>query len=245
MLRKRKREHEEEKMEKHLLMTKVKLANTEDKLSETVDKLAANETKLHSTETRLGSLEVMMHRLINTTESSNTLIGSAQWPSHLTKLATKVIGVTQIYPVIVKMSNFVEHKRIHVAWLGEPFYSQTRGYKMSLQIYAAGTGDVKDTYLSAFLNLMKGPHDDELTWPLMGKFEIMLLNQKCNSEHYSRSVIYNNHTTHKCADRVTGCNRAASGWGFPKFVSNEDLQKVTPTCQYLKDNCIFLRISKL
>ena len=184
MLRKRKREHEEEKMEKHLLMTKVKLANTEDKLSETVDKLAANETKLHSTETRLGSLEVMMHHLINTTESSNTLIGSAQWPSHLTKLATKVIGVTQICPVIVKMSNFVDHERIHAAWLGEPFYSQTRGYKMSLQIYAAGTGDVKDTYLSAFLNLMKGPHDDELTWLLMGKFEIMLLNQKCNSEHY-------------------------------------------------------------
>jgi len=59
-LRKRKKEHEVEKMEKHLLLTKQKLARAEDSL-------ASTEAKLTSTEFRFGSLEVIVHRLINTT----------------------------------------------------------------------------------------------------------------------------------------------------------------------------------
>ena len=40
---------------------------------------------------------------------------------------------------------------------------------MCLRIAADGNGDGENTHLSAFLFLMKGPHDDELTWPLRGE----------------------------------------------------------------------------
>ena len=66
MMRKRKRNHEEEKIEEHLLMTKLELIKTKHKL-------AANEAKLYSAETRLSSLEAMMDHFINTTGCSNKL----------------------------------------------------------------------------------------------------------------------------------------------------------------------------
>ncbi|XP_065902979.1 TNF receptor-associated factor 4-like [Dysidea avara] len=230
MLRKRKKNHEEEKMEEHLLMTTLKLANTEDKLV--------------STETRLGSLEVMVHRLINTTGSCNKLIESSQWYSHLTTLATRVVAVTQITPVILKMSNFAENKETYNVWSSEPFFSHNRGYKMTLLVYPAGDGDGEGTHLSVFLHLMKGPHDDKLAWPLRGRFEIKLLNQISDCEHYSQTVIYDHRMPGVAENRVISCG-ISEGWGKQQFVHNEDLSEVSPTCQYLKNDCIFIEVNKL
>ncbi|XP_065902707.1 TNF receptor-associated factor 4-like [Dysidea avara] len=237
MLRKRKRNHEEEKMEEHLLMTKFKLAKTEDKLTYA-------EAKLTSTETRLSRLEVMMHQLIHTTGSSSRFIESEQWSSYLTNLTTDVAAITQTCPVVMKMPEFAECKQRDVAWYSEPFYSHNRGHKLNLRIDVNGDGAGKGTHLSLFLYLMKGPHDDELTWPLRGKFEVTLLNQISDYEHYSVTVTYGNHTPDKYAGKVTDDDRG-EGWGRAKFIFNQDLHKITPTCQYLKDDCIFIQVSKL
>ena len=47
------------------------------------------------------------------------------------------------------------------------------------------------------------------------------------------------------AGRVIDCDRAKDGWGYPQFISNKDLHKVTSTCQYLKDDFIFFQVNKL
>ena len=114
---------------------------------------------------------------------------------------------------------------------------------MCLCVYPAGDGDGEGTHLSVFLNLMKGLHDDELTWPLRGMFEVKLLNQISDCEHYSITVTYDNRADN-VAGRVTDDDRG-TGTGYLQFFSNGDLHKITPTCQYLKDNCIFLQVSKL
>ncbi|XP_065903100.1 TNF receptor-associated factor 4-like [Dysidea avara] len=237
MMRERKWNHEEEKMEEHLLMTKLKLFKTEDKL-------VKNEGILVTTEARLNSLEVMVHRLINNTGSSIRLIKSAQWSNHLSTLSTKVTGVTQICTVTVKMSKFADHKERDLGWFSEPFYSHNRGYKMNLQIYAGGHSDGKGTHLSVFLYLMKGPYDDELTWPLRGTFEVKLLNQMNDCDHYLMTLRYGDNTPDPCASRLNNCERQ-SGWGNRQFISNEVLCKVTPTCQFLKEDCIFIKVIKL
>ena len=222
IMRKRKRDHEEEKMNEHLLMTKLKLSKTEHELeatkaklcstfstlSETEDKLASNEAKLVSAEIRLGSLEVMLHRLINNTGNSNSLIESTRWCSHLTTLAMKIHGVTQVCPVIIKVPNFVDHKMVDDGWYSEPFYTHSRGYKMCLCVYPAGVEDTEDPHLSVYLYLMKGPHDDDVIWPLTGKFEIILINQMQNNGHHSRSIFHDNHAPRRSACRVTGHDRA-------------------------------------
>jgi len=89
---------------------------------------------------------------------------------------------------------------------------------------------------------MKGPHDDKLTWPLREKFEVKLLNQISDCEHYSLAIVYSNCIKDDyAADKVKHGNKAR-GWGYTNFISKEDLHKVTPTRQYLKGNCIFLQV---
>ena len=142
----------------------------------------------------------------------------------------------QVCPITVKMSEFNTRKQY-----SDPFYTHNKGYKMCLYIDAAGHGKGTGTHLSVFLYLMKGPHDDELTWPLKGKFEIKLLNQISDSEHYSKTFTYD----YDDVTRVTESGRAKNGWGYQQFICNEQKLVITPTCQYLKDGFLFFQVTKL
>ena len=134
-------------------------------------------------------------------------------------------------------------KKDKVQWFSDPFYTHNKGYKMCLHVDAAGHGDGKGTHLSVFLYLMKGPHDDELTWPLRRKFEIKLLNQISDSEHYTVTVTYDDNTTGGSDKRVTEGERVALGWGRSKYIFNKSLNKITPRYQYLKDDCLFFQVT--
>ena len=63
---------------------------------------------------------------------------------------------------------------------------------MCLLCTDAVDGDGKGTHQSVYLYmyLMRGPHNDELTWPLSENFETKLLNQICDNEHHSVMVDY-------------------------------------------------------
>ena len=110
---------------------------------------------------------------------------------------------------------------------------------MYASVYPAG--NVFSNHLSCFLYLMKGPHDDNLSWPLRDKFEIQLLNQIGDNQHHSVTVDYDKDMS--CGDRVVEDDEV-SGYGKPDFISHKDLCKIT-TCRYLKDDCVFFRITKL
>ena len=147
----------------------------------------------------------------------------------------------QACPVIVMMPEYNIKKKDEVEWCSESFYTHNKGYKMCLTIDPAGTDDGKGTHLSVFLCLMKGPHDDELTWPLRGKFEIQLLNQISDSEHYQGIILYCGEADADVAGRVVEDDYAL-GWGKYQFISNKNLYKATPLSQYLKDDCIFFQV---
>ena len=114
---------------------------------------------------------------------------------------------------------------------------------MCVRVDVAGVGDGKDTHLSVSLYLMKGPHDDELTWPLRGKFEIKLMNQISDSKHHSKTMTYDD-DDEDAVHRVES-NIINTGWGFSQYISNENLNKITAKCQYLKDDCLFFQVTKL
>ncbi|XP_065902702.1 TNF receptor-associated factor 4-like [Dysidea avara] len=254
MMRKRKKKHERDKMKEHLLMMKLKWYKEvyEAKLASTEAKLALAEATLASAEAKLSltnphcNTEVMLHHLIKSSGHSRMVIYPPQWPIYLTTMATNNTGVVKMCPVIMKMANVASIKEEEVCWQGEPFFSQPNGgYKMSLSVLPAGNGDGKGTHMSVYLCLMKDhAYDGGLTWPLWGKFEVKLLNQISDCEHYSGIVLFSDGIPHIAASRVIDGDNGV-GWGKPKFISNEALQKVTSTCQYLKDDCVFLQISKL
>ena len=182
--------------------------------------------------TKLRGLEHLMYQFM----LGNPIGGD--WLMQLSRLSmmTATSG-SQVCPVIVKVPEFTNKSSDAVDWYSNSFYSHEKGYKMCLNVCAAGHGDGKGTHLSTFLYLMKGPHDDELTWPLMGRFEIKLLNQVGNSQHLIKTLDY-------FASRVTDREKAIKGQGWPQFISTKDFHKATSARQYLKDDCIFLQVSK-
>ena len=172
------------------------------------------------------------------TVASNTNIRSV----YLDSTAEIFKCSNQICPVIIKMSEYSVKRRDAIEWYSDPFYTHNKGYKMCLKVYSAGTGVGKGTHLSVFLYLMKGPHDDELAWPLKGRFQIKLLSQICDDQHHSETATYNDNTPDGYASRATSY-RSRSGWGFNQFIKNE--YNLTPPCQFLKDDSLFFRVTNL
>ena len=91
---------------------------------------------------------------------------------------------------------------------------------------------------------MKGQFDDDLYWPTNQKFTITLMNQISDTEHYSGTICFNDavddrHLTH----RVLFIGTGVIFWGDLAFISHEELTKITPTCQYVKNDCMFVKIS--
>jgi len=187
--------------------------------------------------TKLKSLECITHQLMM---EGIGIVRS--WSMQLDSMT--VASGDLVCPVIMKLPEFTTKKRNNEEWYTNSFYSHEKGYKMCLNVCVAGDGDGKGTHLSVFLFVMKGTHDDELTWPLSGKFQVKLLNQISDCEHHLTTVPFDD-DDHDAAGRVTDGDRADGGLGDQEFISNEDLCKVTHTCQYLKHDCIFLQINKL
>ena len=221
LARKDQEEHDNEKVKEHLMMTNQELTNTKAQLAAALRQTA--------------SLTAV---LMNAQLGPNTVASHASIRSiHLDSMAAISKCDNQLCPTTIKLSEYATKKENKIEWYSDPFYTHNKGYKMCFRVDAAGSGNGKATHLSVYLNLMKGSHDDELTWPLRGKFEIKLLNQISDSEHYLGTLPYNDNAS-TCAGKPTEYNRA-SCWGYHQFISNDNLNKVIPTYQYLKDDCLF------
>ena len=181
MARKDQERHENEKMKEHLVQIMHELTDTKATLADTQWKLTDTNNQLTNALQRIGTLEVLLFLatdkvIAKPTSKAVILESSLQWCTKLVAMAMMPKSGDQESPVILKMPQFNKEKSNSSTWHSDPFYTHNNGYKMSLRIYAAGVSEGKSTHLSVYLCLMKGPHDDELTWPLKGKFEIKLLN---------------------------------------------------------------------
>ena len=234
MARKDQEKHKKENIEEHLMKTNLVLTN-----------------QLATAVQRISTLEALLYLTTDKTVSNGTTTSTAVVESSLgrsAKLAAMAMMSNsdhKVCPVMLKMSNYNELKNNGVIWCSDSFYTTDHmGYKMMMEVHPSGFINGKGTHLACFLILMKGPHDDNLLWPLKDKFEIKLLNQISDSQHHSKIVNYEN-SPHNCSGRVTEGNVKAKGWGRHQFISNEDLYEITSTHQYLKDDCLFFQIAKL
>ena len=79
--------------------------------------------------------------------------------------------------------------------------------------------------MSVYVNLMKGPYDDELQqaglWPMRGTFTLELY-----SSYYPERVITPDYSLCElCTFRVREGNAALNSWGIPECFSHESLMK--------------------
>jgi len=202
------------------------LANLETRLQLKIKKIeSASQMKIAELETKLEQREHQIDRLLEVT-----------WTTNIASQAANLSSGDQVVPVIVKMSEFTKMKNDKVPWHSDSFYADYKRYKMCLQINAVGR---VAGFLSVGVILMKDPSDDRLKWPLKGCCEVKLLNQISNKEHH----FGNGKHTDDGQKRVTKREKSNTFmWYTHQFISNKLLHKITPTCQYLKDDSIFFRV---
>ena len=271
--RKDREKHIKERIEDHLMMTQATLvevegkmsvkfesmlsevkAETEKKITELTNTTRCLNQKLKASEHTLEIMKVQFDADLKEIQENQqkqldrleTMLNFSQWGL---QLHTMSISGDVTCPVTVRVIK-VEDKKVHKRkWHSDPFYTHDKGYKMCLRVIISGAGKNPGNHMSVFLYLMKGQYDNTLKWPFVGTFEIELLNQKMDGEHHTNNPIKFTATTPLAITNRVGSKQtddiAPEGLGRNEFITHEDLKKETHTCQYLKDDCIFFRITQL
>jgi len=139
---------------------------------------------------------------------------------------------SQIYktsPLTVTINDFILKLNHKENWQSEPFLAFERGYLMYLSIYPAGYGYAEGSHVSVYLNLMKGPYDDELEqsghWPLRRTFTVVLYSSYHTEYHYYISPDYS--VCDWCTFRVREGNEAPNAWGVPEYLHHDILMNAS------------------
>ena len=241
------KQHNEEEFLSHLTLTNTDFIKLQNNIEAGIHNAERNNRE------KLDEIEV---ELDSTQRQLDGLFGI--WNVRINAMAaTKVSG--EVAPVILKLVNIsnigcrVQQSRSAIfpprwltgkAYTSVPFFTHELGYKMFLKFSATNLG-----HYSVTLHLMMGPNDDQLSWPLRGKFEVVLLNQISDCAHRKITVVYDSNTPGCKATRMTGNSlaslRTSEGWGNMEFLTHQDLHNTSSTCQFLKNDCLFFQVCKL
>ena len=119
---------------------------------------------------------------------------------------------------------------------------------MCLVVYANGVGDGAGTHVSVYVYLMRGEHDDKLTWPFRGDITIQLVNQNRAQNHFESIVHVTNENgaaDNEKSGRVISRERAKYSFGYRTFISHAKLESTARTKQYLKNDRVKFRVNKV
>ena len=115
-----------------------------------------------------------------------------------------------------------------------PFYTSRHGYKMCARIYLNGDGMGKNTHLSFFFVVMRGPFDGLLQWPYKQKVTLTLLNQ-AGKKHVSDSFRPDPNSS---SFQRPGRREMNIASGCPMFIRLEHLLNGG----FVKDDCVYVRV---
>ena len=157
--------------------------------------------------------------------------------AHVQQVAQRIRTYDPTLPPdsVLKFTNITLEETPDTSVSSDSFYSGRGGYQLRLKVHPNKSGHV-----AVFLNLMPGPNDDTLHFPMRGNFTIKLLNQIENCNHYQR-VLSTDEISSDVFNRKSKANQR--GWGSPKFILHSSLpfNPVTNT-QYLKDCTLYFRV---
>ena len=149
---------------------------------------------------------------------------------------------------------FTQHRETDAWWTSPPIYTHQYGYKFCVRMATNGYKEGKDTHISLFFYAMKGEYDDTLSWPAKGAITVELLNQHKDANHHALtlSTEWPRSTTSTNAWEISD---KGMGWKSVayycrefsyKFITHQKLEwNSEKETQYLKENCLRLRITKV
>ena len=216
--------HNKEEMEKHLAYTKHELTTTKQQLATMETTLLEKITAIESAaQKRISDLESQLQNVF-------------QYRQWLSIASIQSFSGNEACPVFVKVPEFIKAKTSHQVWNSEMFFSHNKGYRLRLCVIPGGSGEGKDTHVSVYLYLLKGPYDASLPWPIHMDVKVMLLNQVADRDHHAM-------TSKIVASRVSLIRTLVCN--VDQFISYQDLYTLSASCLFLKDDSIFFKINCL
>ena len=150
----------------------------------------------------------------------------------------------RVSPVSFKLTDFTSKKEGNVRYKSPPFYSHLNGYRMCMVVRP---NNDQSAHISVYVLLLQGPNDDNLEWPFKGRVTIQLLNQLSDTKHHTVVMKFKDGVDENFCGRVTdGSIRCGLGSAHVQFISHESLLRVSDSAyypNYLKENCLYFRIS--
>ena len=147
-------------------------------------------------------------------------------------------------PRVYKMEGYEQLRTAGREWFAPSFYSHRGGYKMCLAVVPGGNDLGTGTHMSVYVHLERGKNDELLHWPFMGEVVFEILNQSSDSNHYRGVIKYVLVEETICNARVVNVDRSPGGMGYDTFITHDKLRN-TRNCVFLKDDCVFFRVSKV
>ncbi|RXM91586.1 TNF receptor-associated factor 4 [Acipenser ruthenus] len=135
--------------------------------------------------------------------------------------------------------------RNNFEFFSPPFYTHKYGYKLQVSTFLNGNGSGEGTHLSIYIRVLPGEYDNLLEWPFSYKVTFSLLDQSDPSlskpQHITET--FNPDPTWKNFQKPPSTRNSLDesmlGFGYPKFVSHEEIKKRN----YIRDNSVFLKAS--
>ena len=134
-------------------------------------------------------------------------------------------------PFHFTMSNFNQLKTKRTNWYSPPMYTHSHGYKFCIEVYPSGRSMARNTHVSVYLYSMPGEFDAALQWPAKFTITLQLLNQDRDQDHITVTQRFQWNKPERERVYVTIFTY--------KLIAHTDLD------QYLKDDCLHFRITKI
>jgi TNF receptor-associated factor 4 len=150
-----------------------------------------------------------------------------------------VLESKRVPPVIFKMSGYSQLKESEGTWKSPSFYTHEGGYKMTLYVF------YDEDSLGVYIRIASSPNDDKLVWPFIGNVTIDMINQCNDYGHLSDTLCWGGTTLDR---ELSSSQKPLEGKesGICEFISYADLEKKSRShmFQYLKNDCVYFRISE-
>ena len=101
-------------------------------------------------------------------------------------------------------------------------------------MFPGGTSHGKGTYMSLYIKICNGPHDDDINWPFQQIISLEVLDLTGGGQHDLKTIVPGDDP--ECWQKpVDNLPR-----GYPKFIAHTDLN--SKNCRFLVDDTICLRV---
>ena len=160
--------------------------------------------------------------------------GIVKFANQTIELERHIQGVRDEKALKFKLIDYQRLKDLNMCVASPPYFMSPNGYKMALDVCAAGCGLSVGTHVSVHAWYLDGEYDAQLKWPFIGKITFTILNQLEDKNHHQKTITLT----------ATDNTQAGSCRGHPLFIPHSalDYDAVNNT-QYLKDNTLYFRMS--